>query len=330
MIADFGEVADLTDEPTPLIDRRSEFTAHTRSSTFSFMGFERQRTITGFEAAECQPVTELVALRLHLTRLVLARQTLRLHAERQQMRMAFRTGRLRLHAQPWTAAGTVRFLVRSLRRYGFLEEAELRALFSRWRAPGTRLDFPNLRRHPEVFVQTPAGPWTLTTWVRLGTSYSVLPTSVGGWSREGYVQEAARFWLSRGHPPTEVQEWDADVRTLVAATLATPPLPPYFVPSSAGPFVRVTGRGREAYRLDADHLPEGPYFTLRAGGIAVTYSVEGRAFLADTAGGVSVVTPLLTRRILEALWRPPGDPSIIWLSAGVAFREALRCYGLNT
>lgn len=329
MTADFGELADLTDQPSPAPDRRFEFTAHTRSATFSFTRFERRRTITGFEAAERQPATDLVTLRLHLTPPTLERQTLRLHAERRQMRVALHTGRLHVRPHPWTATGVVRFLVRHLRRSRVLEEAELRALYHRWRAPGTRLDFPDLRRHPEVFVQTPAGPWTLTPWVRLGTPYSVLPSGTGSWNREWYVQEAARFWLSRGHVPTGAQEWDAAVRALVAATLRTPPLPPYFVPSPAGAFQRFTVRGREVYRLDLDLMPEGPYFTLRAGGVAVTYSVEGRAFLADTAEGVSVVSPFLTRRILEALWRPKGDPGITWLSAGLAFRAALQRGGLS-
>jgi len=325
---DPGEVPDLEGDMSPTADRRSEFTAYTRSSTFSFTHFERQRDILGFEGAERQPVTKLVALRLHLTPPVLAQQTLRLHAERRQMRVAFYTGRLRVHAQPWKASGVVCFLVRHLRRSGMLEEAELCAVYHQWRAPGTRLAFPDLRRYPEVFVQTPAGPWTLTTWVRLGTSYGV-PTGTRGWSPEEYVQEAARFWVSRGHVPTEAQEWNVAVRALVAATLKTPPLPPYFVPSTAGAFQRFTVRGREVYRLDLDHMPEGPYFTLRAGGVAVTYSVEGRAFLADTAGSVSVVSSFLTRRILEALWRPKGDPSITWLSAGVALRETLRRGGLS-
>ncbi|MPY68066.1 hypothetical protein F8S09_15525 [Deinococcus sp. SDU3-2] len=329
MTGDLGEGVELEGEACPTPDRRDEFTVFTRSATFSLTGFERQRRITGFEAAACQPVGVLVAQRLHLTPPVVAQQTLRFQAERQQMRVAFHDGRLRIHAHPWTTPGMVRFLVRSLRRYGVLEEAELRTLYHQWRAPGTRLDFLDLHRYPEVFVQTPAGPWTLTTWVRLGTPYGVLPRDTGGWSREWYVHEAARFWLARGRTPTEAQEWDADVRALVAATLATPPLPRYFVPSSAGPFSRVTVRGREAYRLDLDHLPEGPYFTLRAGGVAVTYSVEGRAFLADTAGSVSVVTPFLTRRLLEALWLPAQDPSITWLSAGVAFKEALRRGGLS-
>lgn len=177
-------------------------------------------------------------------------------------------------------------------------------------------------------MQNAAGQWTLTTWVRLGVP--VQSTHLRGWGsgREGYVQEVARFWIDRGVVPTMEQEWDADVRALVVSTLATPAPPAYFIPCRTGPFQQVTGRGRQDYRLDPDRMPEGPYFSLRTGGVEVTYSIDGRAFLADTSQSVSIVTPFLTMRVKEALLLPTGDERVTWLSTGQAFKRVVEACGL--
>lgn len=119
------------------------------------------------------------------------------------------------------------------------------------------------------------------------------------------------------------------MRALVTQEQTALALPPYFVPHHAGTFQQVTVRDRQSYRLNPDQMLEGPYFILLSGGMEVTYSVEGRAFLADTASTVNVVTPFLTMRIKEALLLPEGDERITWLSTGRVFRAAFLACGMT-
>lgn len=298
-----------------LLEKQFNFTAYHTSFTFDFTRFERVSTFDRCEMA-----------RLHLRAVQVDAPVIRLLLQQPRLQMTVHRPHLVLTASPWTTRGTVRFLIRQLQRYQLLAEGEMRLLHSRWRFRGNASALPDLRRFPEVFVPDGSGKWMLTTWVRLGLPFHPIASGTWGWTREGYVQEAARFWLQRGHAPTAEQEWDPAVRALVADALTTLPVPDYFIPCKSGPFRQVTFRGSQDYRLNPDAMPEGLYFTLSTAGVTVTYSVNGRAFLADTAQGVNVVTPFLTLRIKEALSLPLGDERVVWLSTGQAFRQMFeRC-----
>ncbi|MFC4424817.1 hypothetical protein [Deinococcus navajonensis] len=315
-----GDEPDQTDvgEATAA-DPRDHFKAYWRTATYDLTAFSQQTT-----------GVSVVAEAWRLTDMVKGRSSMRLQLEHQHLRVAVQApGQLQFTQEPWTTYDTLRFLARQLRRYLLLSEADLQAMYHRWVPAEQGGRFPDLRLYPDLFVPDASGQWTLTTWARLGKKFSHEGVGSWGWSRRLYVREAARFWLTQQHlVPAPDQEWDPAVRELVAQTLAAPKMPAYLEPCKVGPFVRQTASGIQEYRLDLDAMPEGTYFTMWMNGMFVTFSVNGRAFWADSPSGIALATPFFTMRMKEALTWPEGDAGVVWHETGLEVKGVLRRFSV--
>lgn len=200
-------MADAVDERTVLAESSPpefsfDFSAHARTTTFQFTAHARHPTFHLSGLTRRHRVTDCEVERLHVALPVLLRSTLRVKLERQHLRVTDQALAFRFSFPPPTTIGAVQFVVRMLRRYAFPTESELHTLYGRWPTSRKRPDLPDLRHFSQLFVPVPSGQWTLTTWARLGVPFTPLLHTYG-WTREGYVQEAARFWLERQQTPNE-------------------------------------------------------------------------------------------------------------------------------